>query len=269
MQKQILIPVELCKFAISQKKTREVALWIYLKSVTSGHFLLSKELSATICDILNYNTKKTFKKHLNWLIRKGWITANGKTGSHRIIGMNQLSRKYHFVSRSCGVFCTDDLETITGFFTGTVITYLKRTRGQSAQRKHGASKYCPYPFVTNNKLTKFLKVPRSTAIRLKKQAVAAGYIQAKHRFEKMLLPVSDYNFHKKYGGDETRNFRYRRGAIWEQKPDKITSSILIRKRGTHKGKKWTLKESIHIHIYREEKRKKGNKFSMNKKKSVK
>ena len=237
MQKQILIPVELCKFALSQRKTREVALWIFLKSVTSGHFLLSKELTASICDTFNYNTKKTFKKHLNWLVRKRWITINGKTGSHRIISMNQLSKNYRFVSRSCGIFNTDEFNTITGFFAGTVITYLKRIRGQSAQRKHEARKYCPYPYVTNNRVAKFLRVPRSSAIRYKKKAISDGYIAAKHRYEKLLLPGSDYNFHKMYGEEETRNFRYRRGAIWEQKPDKITSNILLRKRGNHGGKK--------------------------------
>jgi hypothetical protein len=245
MQNQILIPVELCKFALSQRKTSEVALWLFLKSVSSGHFLMRNELIQTIYDRLHYNTKKTLLKHLNWLIRKRWITVNGKTGSHRIISMDQLSRKYHFVSRSCGVFCIDDFDTISGFFAGTVIAYCIREKGQSVHRKHGARKYCPYPFVTITKLEKFLGVPRSTAIRFKKQAISAGYIRAKHRFEKLLLPVSDYNFHKKYGTEETRNFRYRRGAIWEQKLDMITSNIVLRKRRNYRGKKWTLKESIH------------------------
>jgi len=243
MEKQILIPVELCKFALSQKKSREVALWLFLKRVTSGHFLLDNELIKTSCETLNYKTKKTFRKHLNWLKRKKWITINGKTGSHRIISMDQLSRKYSFVSRSCGIFNTAEFQTIRAFFVGTVITYLKRTRGHSAQRKHGARKYCPYSFVTNDRLANFLGVPRSTAIRFKKQAVAAGYIQTKHHFEKLLLPVSDYNFYKVYGKKETNNFRCRRDAIWEQKPDKISSNILLRRRGTHKGKKWTQKKA--------------------------
>lgn len=244
MQNQILIPVELCKFALSQRKTREIALWLYLKSVTSGHFLLNADLMGTICNALKYRTKKTAIKHLQWLIRLGWITVNGKTGSHRIISMNQLSRKYHHVSRSCGVFDVDEFDKIQGFFAATIITYLKRRKGQSAQRRHGARKYCPYPFISLTRLAKSLGVPRSTAVRHKNKAISDGFIHAKHQFDRILLPRKNYNFFKQLGGDETRNLVLRNNVIYEQKPDLITSFILLRRRGKHPGKKWTHKEDM-------------------------
>jgi hypothetical protein len=244
--KQILIPVELCKFALAKRKTREVTLWLFLKSISSGHFLLTSDLTGMICNTLHYKTEKTFRKHFHWLIKKGWITVNGRTGSHRIISMDQLARKYQYISKSCSVFSTDDFSTIRGFFVGTVIKYLIRGKGQSAYRRHEARKYCPYPFITLTRLAKFLEVPRSTAVRFKNRALRDGYIQVKHKFDRLLLPPADYRFLKQMGGDETRNMVMIKNRICEQKPDLITSTILIRKKGKHPGKKWTQKEDIYI-----------------------
>lgn len=224
----LLIPVELCKLALSNRKVKEVALWIYLKSISSGHFLLKQDLIKKVSEAIGYKSIKTFKKHLNWLIKAGWITLNRKSGSHRIISFSQLARKCHFKSKKSAIFNVEKISTIKGFFAGAVITYNLRRTGQSAFQRHEAKKYCPYPFVTNKRLMKFLEVPRSTAQRFKKEAISDGYIDAEHKYDITFIPTSDYDFIKKNGGEMTKNLLRKNNRIWEQKPDKIKSLIVLR-----------------------------------------
>lgn len=230
----LIIPVELCKFALSKRKTKEVSLWIFLKSITSGHFLLSEGLVNDCLEKIGWKTIKTFNKHFFWLINHKWISVNSKRESYRLISFSQLSKKLSFKSTTGAIYKKDYISTITGFFSGAVISYCvkrnMRRKGRSVLRKHGTRKRRPYPYITNYQLLTFLNIPKSTAQRYKKIAIKTGYVQAFPKLEKLIYSGNNYQFFRNHGAEAVKSFRYKDGHIYEQLPDEIYSNIVLHKR---------------------------------------
>jgi len=247
IKQYMLIPIELCKFALSRRKTKQAALWAFLKSCTSGHFLLNKKLKSNSCEILGFKSQKTFKKHFDWLIKNKWITVNSKTGSHRLISINQLSRKYHFISSLAAKLYFEDIGCIEGFFAAAVITYCSRIakksrrKGQSEYKEshklngvpfstYNSSKYCPYSCVPITYLAKFFGVPKSTAKRIRQKAINTGLIEISHVLHPTIYSTKNYKFLKSVGREETEMFKRKKNhkKIHEQMPDKIISHIELK-----------------------------------------
>ncbi|MDX9882589.1 MAG: hypothetical protein RBS73_11025 [Prolixibacteraceae bacterium] len=226
------IPIELCRYALSERCIKQVSLWIYLKSVTSGHFILHDELKQNILKVMGFKTSTTFKKHLKWLVEKKWITVNSIRESYRLISFSQLAGKLHFTNKQAAIFYPEMVHSIKGFCAGTVITYLAnknmRRLRRSASLKHEARMYYPYPHVTIYALSKFLSVPRSTAQRYKGIAKKNGFIKVVSMFDELIHNAKDYYFIKRVGGEPVKSYKKINNKIYEQRPDKIIPNVKIK-----------------------------------------
>jgi hypothetical protein len=142
----IFVPIELCKFALVDRKVKQVALWLTLKHYTSGHFQLTSDLISLVCGQVGYKSKRTFQNHLDWLIYKKWITVNGKSGSHRLIGISQLSKMYKYKSAVSAKIYKADIKTISGFFSAAAITYcIQKIKKKIRGNRIGKSTIHIYP----------------------------------------------------------------------------------------------------------------------------
>ncbi|MDA3929223.1 MAG: hypothetical protein PF541_09700, partial [Prolixibacteraceae bacterium] len=62
------IPITLITYALTNKVVNQLKLYLYLKSVCSGHFKLNDKNIELACEYLGLKTEKTFHKNLHWLI---------------------------------------------------------------------------------------------------------------------------------------------------------------------------------------------------------
>ena len=97
------IPIELCLFALKNRKVNEVKLHIYLKHISSGHIKMNYNMYNVWAVDLELNPR-TIRNCFEWLIKNEWITVNSKTNSYRLIGYGQISRKLGFRTRKAIIF---------------------------------------------------------------------------------------------------------------------------------------------------------------------
>ena len=73
MKKQYVIPIDLCKYVLSNKNSISyVKLYIYLKMFCSGHFYLNKSVKEKICKDLKIHCK-TLSRNINKLLKKNGL----------------------------------------------------------------------------------------------------------------------------------------------------------------------------------------------------
>jgi len=183
------IPVGLCKYALHNRKTNHLKLYIYLKYVSSGHVKYS-----------NYNNKvwatdigkseKWIRNALKWLITNKWITINSKRKSYRIIGYKQLQVRLGIKSLSAAIYEPDDFDKIRDFCCAVVITYQIRIKQLIKKNRRSVSNLEDTSMNRNffNKgfyemplsyLAKSLGVSNTTANNYKQCAKESGYLTVK------------------------------------------------------------------------------------------
>jgi hypothetical protein len=237
----ISIPIELCKYALTNHKVNQVKLFVYLKTICCGHFKLTDELIIKTCTDLGYKSKKTFYANISWLIRNKWITINSKSCSYRLVGLVQLSFKLGFHSVKGALFDPPIFSEFKPFLAAAVITYLmaykSRIERLSEQKLGSSSKSSRSPaFYTlpHAYLAGALDVPRSVAANYRYLAVKAKYIAVEHQFEKLNIPLSEKHLYKKYNTTRPETIRVRNKELYRQLPDRLISCIFLRTRQNFK-----------------------------------
>lgn len=196
------IPVELCQYALVQRKTNHLLLFIYLKYIASGHVKYDKYLyKAWAVDLCL--SEKTIKNCIDWMIKEKWITVNNIKKSLRIIRYKQLFRKLNLKSKSAVRYEPDDFSGFTNFCCAVVVTiYLNKLRYMNKKQQSvlimaNTSKSCSnssrgYYVLPISYLAKCLGVSNSTANNFKKRATEVGFLEVK----KQLTTITDENNNK-------------------------------------------------------------------------
>lgn len=183
------IPVELCQYALMNRKTNHLLIYVYLKHISSGHISYNSSLYKVWSVDLEI-TEKTIRSCVKWLIKKKWITVNNKNKSLRIIGYKQLCRKLKFKSQSAVRYEPEDFLKFTNFCCASVVIYYlqkkrfidrKRWSGSKMEDSSMSHYFCPKSYFTLpiSCLAKCLGVSISTANNYKKRAEKAGFITVK------------------------------------------------------------------------------------------
>jgi hypothetical protein len=87
------IPIWLCLFSLKKKKTNQVKLFLFLKSISrNGYIQNNKSIFLTTSNQLGI-CYRTLRTHLKWLIREGWIVPDPIAHNYRIVGFNILTEK--------------------------------------------------------------------------------------------------------------------------------------------------------------------------------
>jgi hypothetical protein len=229
------IPITLMAYALSHKVVNQLRLYLYLKSVCSGHFKVDQQSVQHACKFLDYYSHKTFYKNLNWLLSQKWVTMNSISNSCRIISFSRLSHKLNITTRTGVLFETKDFKHFRPFLYAAVIVWTIRTKEwlqrQPAPVKGGASKSLPKTRqkhqLPNRYLAKFLNLDHSTTSRYKKAAATAGYITAVHQYDDTGLPSKLLYPMQKYLSEESHLFVAHHNTVQRQLPDVITHTIQL------------------------------------------
>lgn len=228
------IPITLLAFSLSKKIVNQLRLYLYLKSVCSGHFFVSDTNIRTACDFLKIKSEKTFRKNLRWLIKNKWVAYNSKTGSCRIISFARLCHKLNIGTKTGVVFSESDFQTFRPFIYAAVISWRLRRKNwlerQPARKKGRASKSMSKPKfqLPNRYLAKILELDHSTISRYKLAASEAGYIIINHHFDDTELPEKFKNILKKSVPEEAHLFVMHNKTVQRQLPDTITTNIHLK-----------------------------------------
>jgi hypothetical protein len=97
-----LVLFQLGEYAFRERCVNSIRVYVFLSFYCSGHFTLNKKSRFEIAERLDI-TKETLTKHLNWLLRKRFITFNRKRKSIRIVAQHRIGKRFKFNSRSAVV----------------------------------------------------------------------------------------------------------------------------------------------------------------------
>ncbi len=244
------IPVAFCVYMLKTQKVKQFRLFIYLKTICSGHFKLSDSLIKKTCSELGYKSEKTFFVHLKYLVQKKWITVNSKSGNYRLIGYKQVANRLKVPTSKGGIFYPEYSKCFTGYIAAVVITFYIKYRShnerRSALKKWSArkSRLSASFILPHTYLAKVLKVSKTTAQRYRQCAIDTGLIIATKSYFKTYIPITEIHNYKKYSGVDPNTVRKIKKTIYVQQADKLKSLITLRKKRNIRfvskkfGKKW-------------------------------
>jgi hypothetical protein len=183
------IPVELCKYALINRKTNHLMLFVYLKHISSGHLRFDTSLYKVWATDLNIS-ERTVRNCITWLIKNKWITVNNKRKSLRIIQYSQLCRKLDLSRKLSCIYEPEDFSKFINFCCAVVITYYLNSKYWMDRKRRSVFKMgntstnrnsYSYSFKTMpiRYLAKCLDVSNATANNYKKMAIEANFLTIK------------------------------------------------------------------------------------------
>lgn len=229
----INVPVELCLFSLRDKKTSQVRLYLFFKSISSGFIPNSSNTIHMSAEILNV-CERTVKNHLYWLIEERWLIHYPETNSFRVIGFKPLAVKLSFRIASGGLLYKNEILKYKAFASALVITYymmrIKRRKRLTEFKKGSSSSHDlpPYPHLPHLYLAKVLGVTKSSAATYRKLAIKSGYLIQKCQFEDLKIPVDQLGLIKSTDVFDNRLLKKINNSVHIQLPDKIESQIHLR-----------------------------------------
>jgi hypothetical protein len=244
------IPVAFCVYILKTHHIKQFQLFIYLKTICSGHFQLTDALIEQIRTDLNYRSVKTFQSYFQFLLQQKWITYNGSTENYRLIGFERIADRMRVPTSKGVIYYPEFLNCFKGFITGAVVTYYMIYRSQNERRpalkKRGArkSRLSASFSLPHNYLAKVLKVSKITAQRYRQYAIESGFIEVSKSYIKTILPLTDIENFKKYSGNEPSKVRKINNTVCLQEADKLKSNLILRRKKNIRfvnrkfGKKW-------------------------------
>jgi len=223
------IPVELCTYALRNRKVNHMLLYVYLKHISSGHLRYDTSLYKIWAVDLDLS-ERTIRDCVKWLIRDKIITVNTKKSRIRVIGYKQLHKKLDFISFSAVRYEPDDFSGFYGFCCASVICYYlhrkkfsdKKRRSESKMADSSKSRYSYpkgyYPFPIEY-LAKCIDVSKSTANNYIRTAEAAGYITIKSQTSYLLdekgntIPANLMTTFKQNDKEYAKRLRVKKGQL--------------------------------------------------------
>jgi DNA-binding Xre family transcriptional regulator len=231
------VPVALCEYALEFRKTNQVRLYLYLKSVSNGFIKNESKIYTEAAKELNV-CSKSISNHLKWLKNQGWIIQDLQVNSICIISFERLAEKLNFQSATGVIIYKTELKEFKFIAIVSVIEYnMKRMR---IRRRKSATELKPwnsklqkfpsYPHLPHTYLGKVLGVSKTTASRYKKLAKKRKYLLVKKRFDNLGIPAVNMSELKKYGPYESDKLKNIKNKIVEQLPDELTCNVTLRKK---------------------------------------
>ena len=235
------IPIELAYWAITNKKSRTVQVYIALKSLCDGKLTVDIELQKGIAALIGIKSRQTIRSHINLLLDYNWIGYNEKS-------KNYFIRSWGFVMSNLGFrrqilirFDIVDLRNLKELFIGAIIADLikKQKRQQLRAEQNKGSSFQPlekvasfFP-VANVALARILKISVYSAFKYKRKARDSGFIEI-HNNKKLLKINKEELWMYRKAVDEqvarrTRFYRVNKNTyiIYTQEVDTVKSNVIL------------------------------------------
>jgi len=237
--KTIIIPIEICAYALTKKEVRALQVFIYLKLKCSGKIKINQQFLKNIAIELGLKSIKPIKTSIADLLLRHWISRSNKSGYYFVKGFERIRKLHNFRKRTGAECSISDIKNFKAFLIASVISNLiiaQKRRLRAVERTKGGSKTSAfkqsffYP-VANGALAKILGISISTAYEWKKLAKKQGYIKIRANSRKIdYLDPETLNQFKKYGDRPVKGTRTKKGHVFEQLPDNVYSSVSLRRR---------------------------------------
>jgi hypothetical protein len=245
-----LIPIELCQYALSNKKVRALQVFIWFKMNCSGKIKITSEIINEMAQDIGLKSIKTVKSAIHYLQGKKWITQSKRSGFFFIKSFERIREMKGYSARTGAEFYFSDIKNFKGFLVAAIISNLisvqKWRLGVTERKKRGSMTVAHkpptfYP-VANEALAKILGVSVSTAWEWKKLAKKQRFIRIRKEFREIKIKPEFLPQFKKYS--ELNNTIIKKGKVCEQLPDKVATNLVLRNR--KKLKESDGKKSKHI-----------------------
>lgn len=184
------IPVDLCQYALVNRKVNQTKLYVLLKLKSSGYISYNEDIYEHIKDWakeLDLN-HKTVLTSFEWLLKQKWVTINSISKSIHIIGYKKLYYKLHFETSTAIIYEPDCFLDFKAFCCAAVIIYYRNRKKysdkQSVAKKERTNTNCrtsskDYYDISCGYLAECLKVSKTTAYNFKLAAIKLGLIEKK------------------------------------------------------------------------------------------
>ena len=234
----LLVPIDLCFYAVQNRCIRMVQVYVHLKSISSGKVRLDNSELKKIVKELGIRSTKTLKKWLEELITLNWVGHNRKSGVYFIRGFENI-RAINEFDRTISAVFNNPITQFRPFVVGAVIGYLAhyqfrkkefvRKRRRTNQNSNDSKRYQPVATIA---LAKILGVSLRTAHQYKQLAFKAGFIDLKKNFEAAgSFKVNEVDLLRKYSHSKEANaVRVVGNNLVKFKPDLIASNIRFKQR---------------------------------------
>ena len=239
MPKTIIIPIEMCHYALYNNKVRALQIFVWLKMKSSGKIKITKQVLEDMANDLGLKSIKTIKSNIDHLQEKKWITLSKRSGYFFISGFERIRKMEGFAKRTGAEFDIKDIRNFKGFLIGSEVSNLigiQRRRLWVTERQKGGSMtvtHIPPTFypVANMVIAKIFNISLSTAWEWKKLAQKQRFIRIRRNFRPLKVNPGVLPALRKYGEESfTRKARFWKGKIREQLPDTIATNMTLRNR---------------------------------------
>jgi len=228
MGDNIIIPIEMCQWAISNKKTAQVSIYIALKMYSSGKSRIDKEVFASLKKALEYKSDRAITNNLKSLIEWNWVTKNPKSGYYFIKGFEHVQNIMGFERRTGARIEQTDLPYFKIFcFCAIIENLLKaRRRELSIERKSRRSKTAhpvAYLPISTRILSKILEISVSQVHCYKRDSRKQGYLKIRKNYWETGISVENIQLAKRH----YKNFRIKNGMIDVRQSDLLSTRVRI------------------------------------------
>lgn len=206
---KILLPVEQAAFAYRNGLIKGLAIYLYLKFYTDGKVKSDSPIFTQLRNDLRLKDNRTFKLHIDSLIKLNWIGYDPSSGMYFIRNTKYIRRLYNFRQRQASVVLLQDLKNFQLYLASVLICKevkdqefywdvvkprrLRKAAAKWAVAKHsGASSHSSgerpkYFGLCNKTIAGILGCKQTRACVIKNKAAALGYLTVKHKYRDLLV----------------------------------------------------------------------------------
>lgn len=259
---RLSIPARLIQYALANNLDKELKFLVCLKFISCGYLPKNVTLNPKFKALIGYSSNNSVRRHLSRVIDLGWVGHDKTTGTlypqswayitritnsqskrrFPVIPKDMVNHKVFFVSvvadlslRSTRYYHTRKARTIRVRKGGHLTGYFAHQKDCAHQKFSVDSPL--YFGLSNRKIGEMANRSQSWGSSMKKQAVALGYLSAKHRH----LDLGEVHPHKALRKELTMAFPDLAGrfklqrtgsklTIRAQLHDEITSRLVSSRR---------------------------------------
>ncbi|RPD50639.1 hypothetical protein [Paracnuella aquatica] len=198
---QLVVPVELCRFAQSNGLIKSFDLFLHMKMYSDGKMHITSPALKQIRADLRLKDDRTFDKHIEKLRALNWVGYNPASGYYFIRGFHYIRLIHKINNRQGVIFNAFNLNNIKVFVYGVLISAIvigqfhsaekdAKRKSRTATTYGGVAKQSnrlshsnlPYFGVSNAGIGAALNCSTTLACNMKRKAEEAGMIKTRKQF---------------------------------------------------------------------------------------
>lgn len=234
----LLIPINICQFAIREKVLKEFHLLVTMKMISSGKIVWNMDAKKELAAKMKV-TVRTIENIFPKLLKTNWIGQKGKVIYLR--KFDWIAKNIQIHTNTGVLMYPDDLRRFRAFIIGAIMGYLvnmqklilKKERRLGLQNKRGNnSTKCPsFLPIANSALAQILNCSISTACNCKQEAKNYKYIRVSKCFDTVPnMEPENIAVFKKAVPNIAHRVRLIDGKVVVQLPDLVAPNLRYKAR---------------------------------------